>query len=158
VERSTRLSVVDRTLTIIADSDTHRVGSRDTRANLVSLLHAPGEVYFEYSRDGRRFFHLSRSLRGSRESTTDPAILAAISLDVDLTAAERHLRDAYVRSMLGLLALLIAFAGFQSLVLRRLFVRPVQALAAAARQIGQGDLDARVTVASHDELGQLAAD
>ncbi len=154
VEHIARLSVVDRSFTIIADTDSHRVGSRDAQAHLASLMNAPNEVYFEYEQNGRRYFRLSRSLSASHDPANAP-ILGAISLDMDLTSAERHLREAYVRSMLGLLGLLLAFGVIQSVVLRRLIVRPVQATADAASRIGQGDLSARVTVGSRDELGRL---
>lgn len=54
-------------------------------------------------------------------------------------------------ALLGVCALIVLVVG-------SLFVaRPVSRLAAAAERIGAGDLDARVEVAQHDEIGHLAA-
>lgn len=55
----------------------------------------------------------------------------------------------------GAIALLVALA--LASVLSRSFAQPVRALVAATRRVAAGDLEARVEVASRDELGTLAS-
>ncbi|MDP2949070.1 MAG: ATP-binding protein [Chloroflexota bacterium] len=54
----------------------------------------------------------------------------------------------------GLLA--VAVAGLLTFLLSRRILAPVEALASAARGLGQGDLSRRVEVRSRDEFGELA--
>lgn len=66
-----------------------------------------------------------------------------------------------IRSARDLLALLqgsigLAIASLLILLLRRVIVSPVLAIGRTARVVGQGDLDARVSLRSRDELGALA--
>ncbi|MGD2114829.1 MAG: ATP-binding protein [Acidobacteriota bacterium] len=71
-------------------------------------------------------------------------------------AADR--REALLRLDRRLLAAVAGVAALALLLgglLARRIVRPVEALAAAARDLGAGDLGRRVDVASNDELGRL---
>jgi class 3 adenylate cyclase len=56
--------------------------------------------------------------------------------------------------LIGLLTILAA-AAVLTVAMRRVVVRPIEALAAVARRIGSGDFSARVPVASRDEIGEL---
>ncbi len=76
---------------------------------------------------------------------------------VDMALGERdfvgRVRRALVLGGLGATAV----ALLMGVVLARGFTRPLRQLAAASRAIAAGDLDTRVPVGSHDEIGQLAA-
>jgi class 3 adenylate cyclase/HAMP domain-containing protein len=52
---------------------------------------------------------------------------------------------------------IVAAAAVLTVAMRRVVVRPVGLLAAAARRVGDGDFEARAALASRDELGQLGA-
>jgi class 3 adenylate cyclase/HAMP domain-containing protein len=58
--------------------------------------------------------------------------------------------------LIGLLTIL-AVGGVLTVSMRRIVLRPIDELATVARRIGEGDFDARVRVASKDEIGQLGA-
>ena len=59
-------------------------------------------------------------------------------------------------SQLVIAGLTIFAAGaVMTVAMRRVVVRPIGALATVARRVGDGDFDARVPVASRDEIGQL---
>jgi len=64
----------------------------------------------------------------------------------------RSARDT-LTLLLGFIGLVIA--GLLVLLINRLIVAPVLAIGGTVRLVGQGDLDARVTVRSRDELGTL---
>jgi class 3 adenylate cyclase/HAMP domain-containing protein len=50
---------------------------------------------------------------------------------------------------------ILAAAAVMSVAMRRVVVRPIDALAGVARRVGDGDFDARVPVTSQDEIGAL---
>jgi class 3 adenylate cyclase/HAMP domain-containing protein len=52
---------------------------------------------------------------------------------------------------------IFAAAAVMTVAMRRVVVRPIESLADVARRVGDGDFDARVTVASRDEIGELGA-
>jgi PAS domain S-box-containing protein len=79
-------------------------------------------------------------------------------LIVKINQAEAYAPSlAFARSIVltGVLSLLIAIA--LAIVLARSFTRPILALQAGAKRLGQGDLEYRVAVKSQDEIGLLAA-
>jgi class 3 adenylate cyclase len=67
--------------------------------------------------------------------------------------AVQHLHNR----LIGWAAALLALTALVSLLLTRAIVKPVNALAAAARKLGEGDLTAHVPVRSKDELGMLSS-
>jgi class 3 adenylate cyclase len=56
--------------------------------------------------------------------------------------------------LIGLLTIAAA-GGVLAVAIRQVVVRPIQELAQLARRIGGGDLDARATVPTRDEIGEL---
>lgn len=69
-------------------------------------------------------------------------------------AEVRGLRD---RQILIAGLTIVAAAAVLIVAMRRVVIRPVRLLAAAARRVGDGDFEVRASVASRDELGQLGA-
>ena len=73
----------------------------------------------------------------------------------------RHLDTAFGDALLISLAVAVgasvATAAAISWILTTRIVRPIRALAAAARRVAQGSYGERVTVAANDELGALAS-
>jgi class 3 adenylate cyclase/HAMP domain-containing protein len=52
---------------------------------------------------------------------------------------------------------IVAAATVLTVAMRRIVIRPLGQLAAAARRVGTGDFEARAPVASRDEIGELGA-
>jgi signal transduction histidine kinase/DNA-binding response OmpR family regulator len=86
-----------------------------------------------------------------RFARSEDALLQQSRADAG-TAARRAYWLAGVSAAV-LLLLVVAFAW----LLRRLVVRPVRELARGARELGRGNLDARVDVPSEGEVGELGA-
>jgi adenylate cyclase len=71
------------------------------------------------------------------------------------TAEERAFVRRMRTSLAGVTAAILAASLAVSFTIARGITTPLRALAGAARRIGAGDLDARVRIASQDELGAL---
>lgn len=67
---------------------------------------------------------------------------------------ELTLRHSYKTSIL-VVAIGLALSGVLALVISRAVVGPIQELRDAAHQLGQGKMDARISLHSKDELGEL---
>ena len=71
-------------------------------------------------------------------------------------------RDARALSATSIRYMIIAIGGglviavFFAVRLQRSILRPIRALTASSKELGEGNLDQVVPVVSHDELGQLA--
>ena len=64
--------------------------------------------------------------------------------------------DALRRSLLGIGSVVALSVVAVGLFFTRSLTRPLRQLTRGAKRIGQGDLEHRIDVASHDEIGQLA--
>jgi class 3 adenylate cyclase/HAMP domain-containing protein len=76
-----------------------------------------------------------------------------ITLAVDKLDAE--LRQARNRQILIAMLTIVGAAGAGIVFLGRVVVRPIDRVVAVARRIGAGDLEARVSAGSKDEIGEL---
>ena len=95
-------------------------------------------------------------------SMTPPLEMAAISVPLtDTLVNTAASQDAFLslvnRAFLVAMAVSLLVAVVLSWLTSRQILRPVQALTSATRQMGQGDLSARVSVRGQDELAELGA-
>ena len=82
-------------------------------------------------------------------------VRGVLHLKLSLASVFDQIRSARDTLTLLLGSLGLAIAALLVLLINRLIVAPVLAIGGAVRLVGQGNLDARVTVRSHDELGTL---
>jgi class 3 adenylate cyclase/HAMP domain-containing protein len=85
------------------------------------------------------------------DHTVRAVVRVATSMEPVLAEVRRHRN----RQVLIAGLTIAAAAGVLAVAMHRIVVRPVDALAAAARRVGAGEFDARAPAAAHDELGQL---
>jgi class 3 adenylate cyclase len=118
---------------------------------------APQEAY--EALDGTRVLTLFRPLRNLKRCQgchgDDHEVRGVVRISLGLEKLDAELRAARNRqvgvallTILGVAATLVVFMG-------RVVVEPIGRVAAAARRIGGGDLDARVSLQSPDEIGEL---
>jgi nitrogen fixation/metabolism regulation signal transduction histidine kinase len=69
--------------------------------------------------------------------------------------AEAAIDGVYLGSFLMVTLMILVGATWMGLYMAKRITGPVQALAAAAREIGAGHLDQRIEPQSHDEFGSL---
>jgi methyl-accepting chemotaxis protein len=62
---------------------------------------------------------------------------------------------SFVRSVMWLVIAILIAGGGIAIVASRLITRPIRRLSQAAAKVAAGDLDHRLAVSSHDEMGQL---
>jgi serine phosphatase RsbU (regulator of sigma subunit) len=143
--------VVDGHGSIVADSETRRLGTRfDAPRGLAPL--SPGVVP-----------SAGETLLGNRDLLvvsvpilhTDGRALGAVWLGLKRAAIERRL-EAARRQQLMVFALFLLVGIGAALSLSSVLLRPIGALRAGLERIGRGDLDSRLEVHDRTELGALA--
>ncbi len=82
-------------------------------------------------------------------------VRGVLHLKLSLASVVDQIRSARDTLTLLLGAIGLVIAGLLVLLINRLIVSPVLAIGGTVRLVGQGDLDARVSVRSQDELGVL---
>jgi HAMP domain-containing protein len=111
-----------------------------------------GDRDIEARLDGDRFVGRNRSLQNLGSSSPLGGYLALRSRAEELAAFRRTQRTLLFAGIAGLL---LALAG--SWTVARVIGRPVRALVGVTRRVAEGDYDARVEVATQDEIGELAS-
>jgi two-component system chemotaxis sensor kinase CheA len=139
----TRLSLVTVDGKVVADSEDQRAEPADAP----ELADARATGLGAAGRDGRVYV--------ARAIVRDGKLLGFARSSVPLSLVDVYVREVRARMAWGaLLAVLAAVvAGF---AVSRSVAQPVKQLAEGARRIGAGDFQEAITVASNDELGDLA--
>jgi len=84
--------------------------------------------------------------------------VGALAVSYDLGPAEQLLADRNERVLIVLVVLLMSFAVFAALLLRRGIFRPLDKLRVATQAVGAGDLGTRLSWRRGDEIGELSRD
>lgn len=87
------------------------------------------------------------------DHTVRAVVRVATSMEPVFADLRRH-RD---RQILMALLTIVAAGAVLTVAMGRVIVRPIEALAAAARRVGRGDFEARAPATARDEIGQLGA-
>ena len=88
---------------------------------------------------------------------SDHQVRAVVQVATSMEPVFAEVRSLRNRQILIAGLTIGAAAAVLTVAMRRVVIRPVGILAAAARRVGDGDFEARAAVASRDELGQLGA-
>lgn len=112
------------------------------------------------TRDGTRYFTLLTPIRNKErcqgchgsDHQVRAVVRVASSMEPVFAEVARHRNRQLAVGVLTILAV----GAVLTVAMRRIVVRPVEQLAAAARRVGEGDFTARAPRAARDELGQLA--
>ena len=112
-------------------------------------------------RDGATFFTLHHPIANQEKCQGchggDHKVRAVVRVDTSMAPvlAEVH-RHRNRQFLIGGLTI-VAAAAVLTVAMRRVVIRPLGQLSAAARRVGAGDFEARAPVTSRDEIGQLGA-
>jgi class 3 adenylate cyclase/HAMP domain-containing protein len=87
----------------------------------------------------------------------DHQVRAVVQVASSMAPVFAEVRRHRNRQILIAVLTIVAAAAVLTVAMRRVVVRPIEALAATARRVGDGDFTARAPGASGDELGQLAS-
>jgi len=146
-----RFRIVDRSLQVIADSDSSKIGSYANGAELREMLSRPdsGAVLDEGASQLRIDGPITAS-QGNIES-----VIGFISVEVPLAPIQSKIRNDFRKVTLILLGLTLAFIIYHFVQIQLTLVRPLFALASVTRRIGAGELSARAEGLRRDEIGDL---
>ena len=138
----------------IADSDPNDFpGSKESGPE--SLLKAgQGQIY--YVGEGRKFYRAVQPLVGPYDAARRTNIIGTISIDMQISPVDRQIGRNVLRDIGLRVALLWLFAVLLYIFTRRVFVRPLLDLAAAADRFGKTGFSPPVQIDSRDELQALA--
>jgi len=109
--------------------------------------------------DGLRALTLFRPLRNQPKCQechgTDHQVRGVVRISLGLDKLDAELRAARWRQILIAALTILGVAAALVVSTGRLILQPIGRVAGAARRIGAGDFDARVTLPGRDEIGQL---
>ena len=148
------LTIYDLQGRIIADSDPRDFpGSKDPGPQ--ALLSA-GEGQMYYVGGGRKFYRVVRPLLGQYDASRKSNVIGTISIDMQISPIDARIVQNVLRDIGLRVALLSVFTLLLYSFARRVFVRPLVQLAAAADTFGKTGFSPPVDIHSGDEFQALA--
>ena len=118
---------------------------------------APQETY-ETGTDGRllTLFWPVRNVKDCQGCHgEDHQVRGVLQVSLGLASLDAAVRAARNRQILVAILTILGASGALVVLMGRVVLQPIGRVAAAARQIGGGNLEARVAVTSRDEIGEL---
>jgi len=149
-----RVSVVDPSFTILADSRL-AVGQASDQTALLPLLRRVGEEQFYYATQGGRYLRLSRSLRGRYDPARRSDIVGAVSIDMALAPTDAAIGRKMLDEMTLTMGLLIPIGALLLVLVRRRLIRPLEQLQEAGVRFGRGEVPAALAFSGSDELEEV---
>ncbi|MGE5893305.1 MAG: methyl-accepting chemotaxis protein, partial [bacterium] len=87
---------------------------------------------------------------------TDKTLLGAIKIVVPLAKEDEKVASLFGISIGASVVVIIGLSTLMIVILRRLVIRPVEAIERAATMLSDGDLSFSVTIKSRDEIGRMS--
>ncbi len=140
---------VENTLYVFASTDINSIDSPSGEYNDIS--YEEGAVIYipDHSEDTHTLTMLAPvNLSGSIFGTYE----MVLSMDAAYTALDIQMRNLILISAISLFAMIFSFLY----MLRRAIVKPIIVFRNATKVIGEGNLNEKIDIKSHDELGELA--
>src|ERR1700694_1341296 len=120
-----------------------------------SLLEA-GEGTLYYAGGGRKYYRVVQPLLGPYDASRKNNVVGIISIDMQITPVDERIARNVLRDIGLRVALLSVFGLFLYAYARRVFVRPLLQLAAAAGHFGKTGSSPPIHIRSGDEMEDLA--
>ena len=139
---------------VIADSDPTNFQSYQVAGTDSVLRAGRGRIY--YVENGRSFFRLVRPLYRKVDASGQTNIIGTVSIDMQVSPVDRRILRNISRDIRLRVALLFAFGLLLYTLARRVFVRPLLDLAAAADRFGKTGFSPPVNIRTGDEMEALA--
>ncbi|MGB7441683.1 MAG: porin PorA family protein [Coleofasciculaceae cyanobacterium] len=157
IEDVHRLSVVNDSFQIVADSNPQLVGQITDQNALIKLLHSDQtENRYYYTSNNQKYYRLSRPIIGNYNPITKSNIIGAFSIDINISKIDEQVIDDFQQTMLLISIFLFVSALIVYIWLRRIVIQPLLQLTTTAQQVGEGDFSVRANIYTGDELENLA--
>jgi two-component system sensor histidine kinase/response regulator len=138
----------------IADSDPNDFPGSNGSGPRSLLKAGVGQMFF--SGGGRKFFRVVQPLFGRYDESRRSNVIGTISVDVQMTPVDARIARNVLRDIGLRVALLSGFALLLYAYARRVFVRPLLQLAAAADRFGKTGASPPIHIHTGDEFEDLA--
>jgi two-component system sensor histidine kinase/response regulator len=113
-----------------------------------------GQIY--YVGGGRKFYRVVQPLLGPYDAARKSNAIGTMTIDMQISPVDRQIAQNVLRDIGVRVALLSLFATLLYIFTRRVFVRPLLELAAAADRFGKTGFSPPVHIDTRDELQALA--
>jgi putative methionine-R-sulfoxide reductase with GAF domain len=151
-----RISVIDPTFHIIADTDPANVGQVTQQSALIEVIRDANELGFYYETGDERFYRVGQAIFDTPDAATRDRVLAAISIDMKVSPIDQLVIRDFTRIMLVVGGLILMYATFIFLLIRAQIATPLAELADVTDEMGEGNLDVPLPTAKReDEIGRL---
>ena len=157
INNFTRISIINRKLQVVADTNRTLRGAITDQNVLISIMLNPQTESrsLSYTYDGQSYIRIIRIVHGSFDPIHNTTVLGAVAIDLPTFDMEAHIRSAFIQAAGWLVGLLAVQSMIQYLFLRRSILTPLEQLRRTAQQIRQGHSGVRVPASTHDELGEV---
>ena len=139
---------------VVADSDRSSFPGRGESRPEAVLRVGEGKTYYE--ENGRSFFRLVKPLYGVYDTATKSNVIGTVSIDMQVSPVDERILRNVSRDIALRVGLLLAFGLLLYSYARRVFVRPLLDLAAAADRFARTGFSPPVDIRTGDELEALA--
>lgn len=151
-----RVSIINRALLVVADSDPAQVGHPSNQTALIEVMRTQTLDRHFYTSNGQNYYRVSAPILGGYDATTKSSVLGALAIDVQFGLVDQTVWQQFAQNLMlvagsSLIIILILY-----LIIQRNIVAPLLQLAAAARVIEAGDLRPPQLPSRADEIGVLA--
>src|SRR5438552_17660309 len=111
------------------------------------------------TRGGTRYFTLLTPIQNKERCQgchgSDHQVRAVVRVATSMEPVFAEVRRHRNRQMLIAVLTILCAAGVLTIAMRSVIVRPIVALSAVARRVGDGDFEARASAGARDEIGEL---
>jgi len=153
-----RITFIDRSGKVFYDSEV----ADDSLSRLENHLHRPeieqssqqpvGMDKRKSRSAGKAFFYMARRITGNSFGRPD-----SVYVRVTRSLSEAEAMQGDIFSTIGVVMFLtIVLIGFASLRVSKTALRPIVSILQTAKAIRAGDLEQRIPILAHDELGELS--
>jgi two-component system phosphate regulon sensor histidine kinase PhoR len=147
-EVSTRITVVDRTGRVLADSneDPEAMGPHNDRPEIIDAFSGNTGRAIRFSNTlQENMLYVAVPLQGSGGGTASGFSPGALRVSVPVTAIEQTLRNVQTKIALGAIAVVLA-AAFVTLFVSRRISRPLEEMKLSAERFSRGDFSQRMSL------------
>lgn len=169
------IRIYDKQGKIMFSASQDEIGRQvDTKAEACVSCHAPGQPLTTVSNpkrtrtfrdaDGNMVLALINPIENKpvcsqascHAHPVSKTVLGVLDVQMSLSPLEQSIRSTRRTMTIAAILIMILIAGLSGLFIFQMIRKPIRRLVAGAKAVAEGDLTTQISVASNDEVGQLA--